>query len=98
MDVQSIGAASRFRPFLTTGGQGTGGMGLPGRNDASTTSHRFRGLVERDRNSRIQFSEEFVGDAAAFFRACAAHELEGIVSKLATSRYRSGRLWHRPRT
>src|SRR5215471_5357324 len=42
-------------------------------------------------DSRIQFSEEFIGDAAAFFRACAAHELEGIVSKLVTSRYRSGR-------
>ena len=39
----------------------------------------------------LQFSEEFIGDAAAFFRACAAHELEGIVSKLVTSRYRSGR-------
>src|SRR5262249_39171835 len=48
-------------------------------------------LVRRTPDSPIQFSEEFVGDAAAFFRACAAHELEGIVSKLATSRYRSGR-------
>src|SRR5262245_42222370 len=48
-------------------------------------------LVRPEPNSPIQFSEEFVGDAAAFFRACAAHELEGIVSKLATSRYRSGR-------
>ena len=48
-------------------------------------------LVRRDQESPIQFSEEFIGDAAAFFRACAAHELEGIVSKLATSRYRSGR-------
>jgi bifunctional non-homologous end joining protein LigD len=37
------------------------------------------------------FSEEFSGDAAAFFRACADHQLEGIVSKLASSRYRSGR-------
>jgi DNA ligase D-like protein (predicted ligase) len=37
------------------------------------------------------FSEEFVGDAAAFFRACADHQLEGIVSKLASSKYRSGR-------
>src|SRR6185437_14216905 len=45
----------------------------------------------RNQDSAIQFSEEFIGDAAAFFRACAAHELEGIVSKLATSRYRSGR-------
>jgi len=37
------------------------------------------------------FSEEFTGDAAAFFRACAYHQLEGIVSKLASSKYRSGR-------
>jgi DNA ligase D-like protein (predicted ligase) len=51
---------------------------------------RLSALV-RHPNSPIQFSEEFVGDAVAFFRACAAHELEGIVSKLATSRYRSGR-------
>jgi ATP dependent DNA ligase domain len=48
-------------------------------------------LVRRDQEGPIQFSEEFIGDAAAFFRACAAHELEGIVSKLATSRYLSGR-------
>jgi bifunctional non-homologous end joining protein LigD len=32
------------------------------------------------------FSEEFTGDAAAFFRACADHQLEGIVSKLASSK------------
>jgi bifunctional non-homologous end joining protein LigD len=31
------------------------------------------------------FSEEFTGDAAAFFRACADHKLEGIVSKLTSS-------------
>jgi bifunctional non-homologous end joining protein LigD len=37
------------------------------------------------------FSEEFKGDAAAFFQACADHQLEGIVSKLASSKYRSGR-------
>jgi len=52
---------------------------------------KLRELVGRHSDSRIQFSEEFIGDAAAFFHACAAHELEGIVSKLATSRYRSGR-------
>jgi len=34
-------------------------------------------LVRHDQESPIQFSEEFIGDAAAFFRACAAHELEG---------------------
>jgi bifunctional non-homologous end joining protein LigD len=39
----------------------------------------------------IQFSEEFVGDAEAFFRACRNHQLEGMVSKLANSPYRSGR-------
>jgi bifunctional non-homologous end joining protein LigD len=37
------------------------------------------------------FSEEFTGDATAFFRACADRQLEGIVSKLASSKYRSGR-------
>src|SRR6185369_10782273 len=37
------------------------------------------------------FSEEFTGDAAAVFQACADHQLEGIVSKLASSKYRSGR-------
>jgi len=37
------------------------------------------------------FSDEFTGDAAAFFRACADHQLEGIVSKLASSKYRSER-------
>ena len=40
---------------------------------------------------RFLFSEEFTGDAAAFFQACADHQLEGIVSKLASSKYRSGR-------
>src|SRR4029078_4024047 len=37
------------------------------------------------------FSEEFTGDAAAFFQACADHQLEGIVSTTASSKYRSGR-------
>jgi len=52
---------------------------------------KLKRLIEQDPDNRIQFSEEFIGVAAAFFHACAAHELEGIVSKLATSRYRSGR-------
>src|SRR6185312_1424402 len=34
-------------------------------------------LVRHDQESPIQFSEEFIGDAAALFRACSAHELEG---------------------
>ena len=45
----------------------------------------------KDDQSRIQFSEEFHGDGAAFFEACAESKLEGIVSKLATSRYVSWR-------
>jgi len=42
-------------------------------------------------NHPFLFSEEFTGDAAAFFQACADRQLEGIVSKLISSKYRSGR-------
>ena len=52
---------------------------------------RLKKLVEPDPMSVLQFSEEFAGDGAAFFKACAKHELEGIVSKLATAPYSSGR-------
>ena len=48
-------------------------------------------LIGSDEESRVQFSEEFVGDGAAFFKACAAKGLEGIVSKQAIAPYRSGR-------
>ena len=48
-------------------------------------------LIGNDDESRIQFSEEFHGDGAAFFEACAERKLEGIVSKLTTSRYVSVR-------
>lgn len=48
-------------------------------------------LIEEDEESRIQFSEEFVGDGTELFRACVQHGLEGIVSKQALSPYRSGR-------
>ena len=48
-------------------------------------------LVGSNSTSAIQFSEEFVGDADAFFRACRNHQLEGMVSKLANSSYRSER-------
>ena len=47
--------------------------------------------IGTDNESCIQFSEGFQGDSAAFFNACADKGLEGIVSKTATSRYRSGR-------
>jgi bifunctional non-homologous end joining protein LigD len=47
-------------------------------------------LVGANPKSPLQFSEEFA-DGAALFRACVEHGLEGIVSKLSFSRYRSGR-------
>jgi DNA ligase D-like protein (predicted ligase) len=50
---------------------------------------RLRELVPSEHP--FLFSEEFTGNANAFFRACADHQLEGIVSKLASSKYRSGR-------
>jgi DNA ligase D-like protein (predicted ligase) len=48
-------------------------------------------LILADAQSRIQFSEQFNGDGADFFRACAERGLEGIVSKHALAPYRSGR-------
>ena len=53
--------------------------------------HRLKRLIEPDAHSVIQFSEEFAGDGPALFKACAKHQLEGIVSKLATAPYQSGR-------
>ena len=48
-------------------------------------------LLGGDPSSRIQFSEEFTGSGAEFFKACADNNLEGIVSKLTIAPYRSGR-------
>jgi bifunctional non-homologous end joining protein LigD len=48
-------------------------------------------LIAEDEESRIQFSEEFDGDGAVLFKACAEHGLEGIVSKHVLARYSSGR-------
>jgi bifunctional non-homologous end joining protein LigD len=48
-------------------------------------------LIGNAPGSSIQFSEEYVGNADALFRACGELKLEGIVSKLANSRYQSGR-------
>jgi bifunctional non-homologous end joining protein LigD len=52
---------------------------------------KLKDLLRLAETSPLQFSEEFTGDSAAFFRACAEHGLEGVVSKLTRSRYRSGR-------
>ena len=43
------------------------------------------------KRSRIQLSDEFDGDGAALFKACAEQGLEGIVSKHSLAPYRSGR-------
>jgi len=48
-------------------------------------------LIGDDADSRIQFSEEFDGDGAALFKACAERALEGIISKHSLAPYRSGR-------
>ncbi|MGK2922400.1 MAG: ATP-dependent DNA ligase [Methyloceanibacter sp.] len=57
----------------------------------SERRRRLSQVLSADETSPVQFSQEFIGEAAAFFRACADHGLEGIVSKRASSRYRSGR-------
>ena len=51
---------------------------------------KLRALVG-DAESWIAFSQEFDGDATTLFAAADRMGLEGIVSKKATSRYRSGR-------
>ncbi len=50
----------------------------------------LRKLVKQDPRSPIQFSDHVEGDGARFFKAAAELGLEGIVSKRAASRYRSG--------
>jgi bifunctional non-homologous end joining protein LigD len=51
----------------------------------------LKNLIGDDADSRIQFSDEFDGDGADLFSACAERELEGIVSKHTLAPYRSGR-------
>jgi bifunctional non-homologous end joining protein LigD len=50
----------------------------------------LRRLIQQDPRSPIQFSDHVEGDGAGFFKAAAELGLEGIVSKRAASRYRSG--------
>jgi bifunctional non-homologous end joining protein LigD len=47
---------------------------------------KLKVLLQPDERRPLQFSEEFTGDAAAFFQACADRQLEGVVSKLASSK------------
>jgi bifunctional non-homologous end joining protein LigD len=50
----------------------------------------LRKLIEPDPRSPVQFSDCVDNDGAKFFMAAAELGLEGIVSKRAASRYRSG--------
>jgi bifunctional non-homologous end joining protein LigD len=53
---------------------------------------RLRGLIGRhDPGFRVQFSDGVIGGGPEFFDVACAAELEGIVSKKASSRYVSGR-------
>jgi bifunctional non-homologous end joining protein LigD len=52
---------------------------------------KLRWLLGVDAESPIQFSEEFDGDGDTLLKACAEHQLEGVVSKHTMSRYQSGR-------
>lgn len=52
---------------------------------------QLRNLITPDPHSLLQFSDDFSEGGAALFRACSELGLEGVVSKLSTSRYRSGR-------
>ena len=92
-DFEALSAAIRWLPLtlrffafdiLHLNGEDLRDQPLDGRRA------KLKAIVGRDRTSPIQFSDEFIGDGAAFFRACAKHGLEGVVSKLASSRYRSG--------
>ena len=58
----------------------------------------LRKLIKSDKRSPIQFSDHLEGDGAKFFKAAADLGLEGIVSKRASSRYRSGRSRSRLKT
>src|SRR5262245_5112218 len=51
----------------------------------------LRAMLMSNEESHIQFSDEFVGDGAALFKACADKGLEGIVSKNRLAPYRPGR-------
>jgi len=93
-DFDSLNAAMRWRPasiilyaFDLMHLDGTDLRQL----SLSVRRSMLKGLIGKDDESRIQFSEEFVGDGAVLFKACAEHGLEGIISKQALAPYRSGR-------
>jgi bifunctional non-homologous end joining protein LigD len=61
---------------------------------------RLQRLIKPDPRSPLQFSDHLEGDGARFFKAAVELGLEGIVSRRAASRYRSGpsRSWLKTKT
>ena len=93
-DFEALGSALRQRPHSIIL-YGFDLLHLDGKDLRQQTlierRARLKGLLGTDERSRIQFSDEFDGDGAALFKACAEQGLEGIVSKHSLAPYRSGR-------
>jgi bifunctional non-homologous end joining protein LigD len=93
-DLDSLNAAMRWRPeniiLYAFDLMHLDGADLR-RETLSLRRSVLKVLVGNDDESRIQFSEAFVGEGAVLFKACAAHGFEGIVSKQGLAPYRSGR-------
>ena len=93
-DFESLQSAIRVQPYSVIL-YAFDVLPLDGKDLRQETLSERRALLKQlvgdDADSRIQFSEEFDGDGAALFKACAERALEGIVSKHALAPYRSGR-------
>jgi bifunctional non-homologous end joining protein LigD len=93
-DLDSLNAAMRWRPeniiLYAFDLMHLDGADLR-RETLSLRRSVLKVLVGNDDESRIQFSEAFVGEGAVLFKACAEHGFEGIVSKQGLAPYRSGR-------
>ena len=93
-DFEALGSALRQRPHSIIL-YGFDLLHLDGNDLRQQTLMERRAslktLLGTDQQSRLQFSDEFHGDGAALFKACAESELEGIVSKHSLAPYRSGR-------
>jgi bifunctional non-homologous end joining protein LigD len=93
-DLDSLNAAMRWRPeniiLYAFDLMHLDGADLR-RETLSLRRSVLKVLVGNHDESRIQFSEAFVGEGAVLFKACAEHGFEGIVSKQGLAPYRSGR-------
>jgi DNA ligase D-like protein (predicted ligase) len=99
-DERGVADFHALRRAIGSGGQGIvffafdllhlDGRDLRGRPLAERRTLLRNVLGASGSKSPLQFSDHYEGDAKAFFDAVAKTGLEGIVSKRATSRYRSG--------